>query len=169
MNEIIHALGIQWSSLLAQAINFSILVFILAKFVYKPVLAVIDKRRAEIAESMEKAKEIDRQKEIIDQQRAAILRKADDEAGELLARAKVDAEALHAEIERTAKVQAAQIVTKGMQQLDNERAHMVKEIQDKLAHAIVKSAENILRREFSKKDQEEFEEVLKKNLPSMLA
>lgn len=169
MNEIIHALGINWSALLAQAINFAILIFILAKFVYKPVLAIIDRRRDEIAASMEKVKEIDRQKEIIDEQRAVILRKADDEAGALLARAKIDAEAMHAEIERAAKAQAAQIVTKGMQQLDNERAHMVKEIQDKLAHAIVKSAETILRREFSKEDQESFEEELKKNLPSMLA
>lgn len=169
MNDIIDALGIQWSALLAQAINFGILVFILAKFVYKPVLAVIDKRRAEIAESMEKAKEIDRQKEILDQDRAAILRKADEEAGELLARAKVDAEALQAELLKNAKDQAARTLTKGMEQLENERAHMVKEIQDKLAHAIVKSAETILRREFSKEDQAGFEEELKKNLPAMLS
>lgn len=169
MNEIIHALGINWSALLAQAINFAILIFILAKFVYKPVLAIIDRRRDEIAASMEKVKEIDRQKEIIDEQRTAILRKADVEAGELLARAKIDAEALQGELLKSAKDQAARTLAKGMEQLENERAHMVKEIQDKLAHAIVKSAETILRREFSKEDQENFEEELKKNLPAMLA
>jgi F-type H+-transporting ATPase subunit b len=169
MNDILHALGIQWSALIAQAINFVILLFLLSRFVYKPVLGVIDRRRTEVAESMEKAKEIDRQKEIIDEQRTVILRKADEEAGQLLSRAKAEADALHADIEKAAKAQAAQIVTKGMEQLENERAHMVREIQDKLAHAIVKSAENILRREFSKEDQASFEDELKKNLPAMLS
>ena len=59
MNDILQAFGIQWSSLLAQVVNFCILVFVLARFVYKPVLKVVDERRSAIAESMEKVKEIE--------------------------------------------------------------------------------------------------------------
>lgn len=169
MNDILHALGIQWSALLAQAVNFGILVFVLAKFVYKPVLKVIDERRALVAESMEKVKEIDLHKEQIDRDRTIILRKADEEAGQLLGRAKSEAEAIRIEIEKAAKVHADQIITKGRQQLEVERGHVVKEVQDKLAHAIVLSAEKILRREFSKEDQESFEVELKKNLPTLLS
>ncbi len=169
MNDILHALGIQWSALLAQAVNFGILVFVLAKFVYKPVLKVIDERRALVAESMKKVKEIDLHKEQIDHDRTVILRKADEEAGQLLGRAKSEAEAIRLEIEKAAKVHADQIIMKGRQQLDVERGHVVKEVQDKLAHAIVLSAEKILRREFSKEDQESFELELKKNLPTLLS
>jgi hypothetical protein len=46
---------------------------------------------------------------------------------------------------------------------------MVADIQNKLAHAIVQSAEKILRREFSKEDQKQFEAELKENLPALLA
>lgn len=169
MSDILHALGIQWSALLAQAVNFGILVFVLVKFVYKPVLRIIDERRALIAESMEKVKEIDRHKEQIDKDRTTILRKADEEAGQLLGRAKSEAEAIRTEIEKGAKAHADQIILKGRQQLEIERGQVVKEIQDKLAHAIVLSAEKILRREFSKEDQQNFEDELKKNLPTLLA
>lgn len=169
MNDLLHALGIQWYALLAQIVNFAILVFVLTKFVYRPVLGVIDRRRKVIEDSLEKAKEIDRQKELVDQERAKILSKADKEAGDLLERAKTEAEAIRTEVQKEAKQQAAQIVAKGMQQLQTERARMVKDIQTRLAHAIVGSAEKILRREFSKEDQKNFEEELKKELPSLLS
>ncbi len=169
MDQILQAFGIQWFSLLAQVINFSILVFVLARFVYKPVLKIVDQRRDAIAESMKQVADIQNQKELVDKDRVKILRKADEEAGALLERAKLEAEAIRTEIEKSAKAQAAQIVTKGMQQLENEKATMIRELQTKLAHAIVLSAEKILRREFSKEDQESFEEELKKSLPSMLS
>lgn len=169
MNDILHALGIQWSALLAQAVNFGILIFLLARFVYKPVLKVIDDRRKAIADSMQQVKDIEKQKERIDQERAVILRKADEEGGELLARAKTEAEAIRTEIESAAKAQAKQILAKGMEKLEVERARLIRDVQDKLAHAIVKSAETILRREFSKEDQQSFEEELKKNIPAMIA
>lgn len=169
MNDFFHAFGIQWYALLAQAINFTILLFVLARYVYRPVINLIDARRTAIAESMKQVEEIERKKELVDRERAAILRKADEEGGALLARAKTEAEVIRTEIETAAKAHAGQIVAKGMEQLEIERARLVKEVQDKLAHAIVKSAEKILRREFSKEDQTSFEDELKKNLPSMLS
>ncbi len=169
MTELIQALGLDWYALLAQVVNFAILIFLLAKFVYKPVLGVIDQRRATIAKSLQEADEISRSKELLEKQRADVLRKADIEAGQLLERAKQEAEAIRAEIEKEARAHSKSIVTKGMQQLENERAKMVSDIQTKLAHAIVHSAEKILRREFSKEDQQQFETELKENLPSLLA
>lgn len=169
MGDLVHALGIQWSALIAQMVNFAILIIVLTKFVYKPVLRIIDERRAIVAASLKKAEEIDRRQEIIDAERTAILRKADLEAGALLERAKGEAEAMHAEIEKTAKQEALQTLKKGMEKLEKERSIMFREVQGKLAHAIVLSAEKILRREFSKEDQQNFEEELKKNLPSMLS
>lgn len=169
MADLLHALGIQWSVLLAQIINFAILVFVLSRYVYKPLLGVIDRRREAIAESMEKVKDIERSKEELDRERVVILRKADEEAGALLERAKGEAEAIRTEIESSAKAQATSTLNKGREKLEHDRTTMMNEIQHKLAHAIVLSAEKILRREFSKEDQDAFEDELKKNLPTMLA
>ncbi len=168
MTELVNALGIDIYALLAQVVNFGILTFLLAKFVYKPVLRIIDERRATISKSLEDAREIARRKELLDKERADVLRKADTEAGTLLERAKSEAEAIRAEIEKEARAHAKQIVAKGMQQLENDRVKMMASIQTKLAHAIVQSAEKILRREFSKEDQQQFENELKENLPAIL-
>lgn len=168
MTDLLHALGIQWSVLLAQMVNFLILIFILMKFVYSPVLRIIDQRRAIVEESIRKAKEIDQHAEQLDRERTTILRKADEEAGAILKRAKTEADAIRLETENAARVHAEQLITKGMQQLENERAKVMKDIQERLAHAIVLSAEKILRREFSAEDQASFETELKENLPTLL-
>lgn len=169
MGNLLHVLGIQWSALIAQMVNFAILLFILSRFVYRPVLRVIDTRRDLIAKSMKNVEDIDRRKEVLDRERVTVLRKADEEAGALMERARTEAETMGGEIEKAARTHAGQIVATGIEQMENERAAMVKEIQNKLAHAIVLSAEKILRREFSKEDQESFEDELKKNLPSLLS
>lgn len=168
MNDFFHAFGIQWYALLAQAINFGILIFILGRFVYKPVIGLIDARRNAIAESMQQVKDAEVLREKMEQERVAILRKADEDAGVLLARSKAEAEAIRTDIEAAAKAQAGQIIAKGMEQLEVERTRLVREVQDKLAHAIVKSAEKILRREFSSEDQKKFEHELKENISAML-
>ncbi len=169
MNDLIKALGIDWPALIAQAINFLLLMFVLSKFVYKPILKVIDDRRKLVADSMEKVKEIDRHKEQIDKDRTVILRKADEQAGELLSRAKAEAESIRIEIEKAARVHADQMIAKGLQQIEAERSKVAHEVQEKLARAIVSSAEKILRREFSKADQDQFEAELKQNLPRLLS
>jgi F-type H+-transporting ATPase subunit b len=169
MTELVHALGIDWYALVAQVVNFGILIFVLTRFVYKPVLKLVDQRRAAIEKSLEDAREITKRKELLDKERADVLRKADTEAGQLLERAKTEAEAIRQEIEKEARAHSKQLVAKGMQQLENERIKMMHDIQHKLAHAIVQSAEKILRREFSKEDQQQFEQELQQQLPTLLA
>jgi F-type H+-transporting ATPase subunit b len=82
---------IDWYTVGAQALNFVILVWLMKRFLYKPVLAAIDVREKRIAKEIADAdaKKADAQKEHdefqhkneeFDQQRAALLSKATDEA-----------------------------------------------------------------------------------------
>jgi len=82
---------IDWYTVGAQALNFLILVWLMKRFLYKPVLAAIDVREQRIAKEIADAdaKKADAQKEHdefqhkneeFDQQRAALLSKATDEA-----------------------------------------------------------------------------------------
>src|SRR5277367_4579663 len=81
---------IDWFTVGAQAINFLILVWLLRRFLYKPVLAAIDAREKKVAakigdaESQEaKAKtageELRKRGEAFDSERAALMRKAAEE------------------------------------------------------------------------------------------
>ncbi len=102
---------LDWFTIAAQALNFLILVWLLKRFLYKPILNAIDAREkliikeladadAKKAEAQKEHEEFQKKNEEFDQQRAALLIKATDEAkaerGRLLNEARQAADALSA-------------------------------------------------------------------------
>ena len=102
---------IDWFTVVAQAINFLILVWLLKRFLYKPILHAIDEREkgiaAQLAEAEAKKAEAQKERddfqhknEAIDQERAALLKQATEEAAterqRLLDEARKDADSLRA-------------------------------------------------------------------------
>lgn len=57
MEELIRNFGVDWRLLLAQAVNFGVLLAILWKFAYQPILALLRKRREDIEKGIRAAKE----------------------------------------------------------------------------------------------------------------
>ncbi len=167
--EILHTLGIDWQLLLAQIVNFGIVLVVLTKFVYKPLLKAIDARRDAIKKSIEEAEEIGRQKLQMEQTRKEALAKADEDAGIIVEKAKTEAETLRASILASAQAQADQILEKGKKQLQDERSHVFHDVQEVMAGSIIKLTEEIIRREFTKEDQSRLLKNLEKELPALLS
>jgi F-type H+-transporting ATPase subunit b len=82
---------IDWFTVVAQALNFLILVWLLKRFLYKPILDALDAREkriatelanadAKMAEAGQERDEFTRKNEEFEQQRAALLKKAEAEA-----------------------------------------------------------------------------------------
>jgi F-type H+-transporting ATPase subunit b len=109
---------IDWFTVAAQALNFLILVWLMRHFLYKPILNAIDAREKRIATELADAaakkaeaekdrEEFQHKNEEFDQQRAALLIKATDEAnaerGRLLDEARKAADALSAKRQETLK------------------------------------------------------------------
>ena len=107
---------IDWFTIGAQALNFLILVWLMKRFLYKPILHAIDEREKRIAtelanadakkaEAQKERDEFKRKNEELDQQRAALLSKATDEAQaerqRLLDEARKAADALSAKLQET--------------------------------------------------------------------
>jgi F-type H+-transporting ATPase subunit b len=125
---------IDWFTVGAQALNFLILVWLLKRFLYKPILNAIDAREKRIAKELADAdaKKAEAQKEHeefqhkndeFDQQRAALLSKATDEANaerqRLLDGARKAADALSAKREESLQNDAlnlSQAITRRTQQ-----------------------------------------------------
>ena len=112
---------INWFTVCAQAVNFLILVWLLKRFLYKPILHAIDEREkgiatqlaqaeAKVAEAQKERDDFQHENEAFDQQRAAMLTKATNEASaerqRLLDGARKDADALRAK--RQAALQGEQ-------------------------------------------------------------
>jgi F-type H+-transporting ATPase subunit b len=109
---------IDWFTVGAQALNFLILVWLLKRFLYKPILHAIDARETRIAteladadakkaEAQRERDELQKKNEELDQQRAALLNRATEEASaerqRLLDEARRAADALSAKRQETLK------------------------------------------------------------------
>jgi len=111
---------IDWFTVCAQALNFLILVWLMKRFLYKPIVHAIDEREKRIASELADADtkkaeakrdrdEFQHKTEEFDQQRAALLRKATDEAKaerqRLLDEARKDADSLRAKRQEALKTE----------------------------------------------------------------
>lgn len=166
--ELLSKLGIDWKLLLAQILNFAILLGVLTFFVYRPLLTLIDARRERIRKAMEDAKTIEGQKGELARIREEALRRTDAECGALLGKTKREAEKAKADILGRAKEEVEQMLEKGGKQLEEERANVFAGIQGTLAQAIVRMTEKIIEREFSPSDQRRLVSSLVKDIPRLL-
>src|ERR1700681_4243264 len=104
---------IDWFTVVAQAVNFLILVWLLRRFLYRPVLAAIETREKKIASQLEDAaarqaqaqkegEDFRRQSEALDKQREELLGKATNDANaerqRLLDSARKDADTLRSKL-----------------------------------------------------------------------
>ncbi len=85
------SLGIDWTLLLMQTIAFLVLLAILRKWVYPPLLAMLDKRDKLLRDSTEAAVSAKKEAENAEKKTAALLKKARAEAGDIVATAREEA------------------------------------------------------------------------------
>ena len=87
-----EGLGINWKILIGQAINFAILLFVLKRFVYKPFLNLLEKRKTGIEEGIKKTEEAEKSLQNIRGMSDKIKENSEKEAGEILKKAELRAQ-----------------------------------------------------------------------------
>ncbi len=134
-------LGIDGQLLVTQIINFAIMVAILSKFLYKPVLRSIRARQQKIEEGLAMAATMEKEKEKLGQLHAQTLKKAEEEAQKIIAAAKKDAGGLKEEI--IAKGHAEVVEMK--HRLEQEIASRRSELEQGMTEQIVEIAHHMVR------------------------
>jgi len=114
MSQLLSAFGIDWHLLLAQAVNFGIVLIALWYFLYTPVLTMLEERKQLVAKGVKDA-----------EQAGELLAGADSEANKRVGAAEQEAEAIVASAHETASA---------------EKMRLVKEAEER-AHTIAKDAE----------------------------
>ncbi|MEX2013289.1 MAG: F0F1 ATP synthase subunit B, partial [Candidatus Levyibacteriota bacterium] len=116
--ELLHNFGFDPVLLIAQVVNFLLILFVLKKFLYKPVLKMLKDRRESVAQGLRKSEEGKKLLEDAEIREKEILKKARLQANQMVddARAQVTAEA--EVIEENAKIQAARIIEDANRQIE---------------------------------------------------
>lgn len=158
--ELISKLGIDWKLLVAQIINFFILLFVLYKFAYKPVLGMLEKRSKMIEKGVHDAKASEERLKEIEQTRRRILDEASREVGKMLEKAKADAETMKKDLMATASEQAEDLLRRTKALVAEEKEKMTEDVKKEVAKFIILATGKILQREFSDADQKKLADVV---------
>lgn len=151
--EIFEQFGINGWLLAAQVVNFLILLFILKKFFYKPLLKVLDERKQKIAQSMKNAEEIEKTLAKTEEDREKKLEKAADEAKKIIGDAQKSAVDIIEEARSKASDDIAEMVKKGQASLESEKERLHQEIRAELAEIVGIALEKVTDKALTSKEQ----------------
>lgn len=165
--ELLQQLGIDWKILIAQIINFTILMLILYKFVYKPVVDVLEKRSQMIEKSVEDAKKSEEMLKEIETTRSQKITDTEHQVGKLLAQAKVDADAVRNKIVEEAQKQSDDLLKRAKVQMEEEKVKMVQEIKAEVVGYAIKLSGKILEREFNEDNQKRLINAVEQEMKSI--
>lgn len=105
----------------AQILNFLILLFILAKFAYKPLMKVLDERRARVANDLETAEKTRVEAEALKEQYSKQLAEARTEATAIIDKANKAGQKVHDDYVAQAQAEKDQMMAAAKQNIANER------------------------------------------------
>lgn len=157
-------MDIQVSQIIFQIINFSVILFLFKKYVYKPVLKVLDNRSERIKEGLEAAeKNLKIQSELEDKQ-AKILEDAKKQAQIILSDAQKQASEIIKTAQVKAKVEAKKIITREKESFQSIIDKQTQDFEHQAAATVVKATEAVVRDLLTQKVQLEIVESQIKNL-----
>jgi F-type H+-transporting ATPase subunit b len=145
MGDLIHAFGIDWKLIVAQSVNFLVVIAILSYFVYGPVMRLLKERSEKIAQGLVDAEAARTERESAAGERTVLLTEAQHEAEKIVARAQDEGKNERAALVKGAQDRAAQIVKDGELAAEEEKRRALKESEADIARAAVLAAEKILR------------------------
>ena len=158
------SLGINLPLLIAFVINFAILFVLLGKFLYKPVLNMLDERAKKIKESMEWAEATKRDYEQAKVEVQKQLEKGRQEAQAIIAQAVQRGESFKEEAKKEAADQAKVIVERARVELGAERDKMVEELRKEFVSILMLTAEKVIKETLDKeKHSKLIEETLRQS------
>ena len=151
----LNALGINLKIFLAQLVNFLVVLWVLRKWAYTPIVKILEGRSEKIAKSMEDAEKIEKRLLDLENERETVLKKARDQAVKMAEETKTEIDHRREEMIKKAKGDVAGIVVSGKKQLQLEKELMLKETKKEMIEISLMVTKKILAKILA-------EEVIKK-------
>ncbi|MCU0389529.1 MAG: F0F1 ATP synthase subunit B [Thermoflexibacter sp.] len=133
------------------ALTFIIVLLILRRFAWKPILGALDEREKSIAESLEAAEKAKQEMATLNLENQKLLQEAKSEREKILRDAKTVAERLVNEAKERAIEESNRIIASAQEAIRNEKQAAMTEVRNQVAHLSLTIAEKLLRNELSNK------------------
>ena len=136
------------------AIVFAILLFLLAKFAWKPILNAVNEREQKIADSLELAEKTQAEMKALHAQNENLLKEARAERDAIVKDAKEVATKMVEDSKASAKTEAEKILSSAREAINAEKAAAISELKIQVASFSLEIAEKIIRGELSSDDKQ---------------
>ena len=135
-------------------VTFLVLLALLARFAWRPLLQALAAREETIRKSLADAEKARQELERLNQQSEAILRQARTDADGIVAASRADAERLRTELREKARSEADGIIKNAERQIQLETARAIEHIRQEAADLSVAIASKIIQRNITREDNE---------------
>jgi F-type H+-transporting ATPase subunit b len=160
---IVGTLGLKSDVFLAQLINFLIILFVLWRWAYKPIVAMLESREKRIQSGLDNADAVEKHLKDIEKEHAAALASARAEAATFLQDAHKVSEQKRQETLDKARDEVAKLVTDARKNIATERDEAAKALKKEIAALVATTAELVLSEKIdAKKDAVLMHKVAKK-------
>jgi F-type H+-transporting ATPase subunit b len=143
-------------------VTFLVLLTLLAKFAWRPLLSALDARQNAIRKSLDDAQNARQELERLNKESALILNKARAEADQIIVGGRADAERVREDMRQKARAEAEGIVKNAERQIQLETARALQQIRTEAVDLSVMIASKLIQRNLTKEDNDRLiEEALR--------
>ena len=153
VQEIARTFGVDWAHLIAQIISFGIVCVLLQRYAYRPVLAMLESRREEIAQGLANAEKIKAELAQTEAQRQEVMTRANIQATNLIEEARAAAARVQAQETQKAIAAAKDIVDKARQATEAEHGRMLAELRREVGRLVVQTTAAVTGKVLTPEDQ----------------
>ncbi len=151
MSELITTFGLDWRLLGIQIVNFGILLYVLKRYLYGPVMNMLDERKRVIEQGLRDAEAAAKKNRDAEIEGRNLIADATREGDSIIAKALVKAEERGAHLATLAEEKAASMTRDAEMRAIETKEKAMRESRDEIAKAAILVAEKILRGETGKK------------------
>ncbi len=144
------------------ALSFFILLFILGKYAWKPILNAVTERENSIESALTKAEAVKEEMARLTSENEALLKKARAERDAILQEATKVKNQIIGEAKEAAQKEGARLLDSARQEINNQKLIAIADVKNQVASLSLEIAEKVLRKQFE--DQKKQDELVKELL-----
>ena len=158
LKQILEQFGVEWPKFLAQLILFIIVYFVLQKFAFGPIVAMLEERRKRIEEGQANAEKIKKQLAEAESRYQEILTKANADAQKMLDEARASASVLAERRAQQAIGEAEQIIAKAREATSLEHDRVLAELKREVGRLVIETTTKVTGKVLTADDQKRLSE-----------
>lgn len=144
MEGLIQTFHIDWKLIIAQLVNFAIVLFVLKYYAYGPVLKMMNERSEKIEKGIKDAEHAHKKLAEIAEKEKEVLVEAKKQAGVIIAQAEATAIKNKEAILDESKMQTEKLLADAAKRMEAERVQMMQDIKAQVAELVVAATGKVL-------------------------